>query len=123
MRRSLHCPERPIDVRDRRRHSRYPAAQLGEFRQIVRHDVRAGGVVHYEILVGRRTKRAGRHEFGRDGSREHVARDQAVQECPRGLPLIFAVAEDDRAILVADVRALAIHLRRIVDLQPSRRSD
>ena len=41
----------------------------------------------------------------------------ALHHAPRGLGLLVGVGEDHRAILIADVRPLAVELRRVVDLE------
>ena len=41
----------------------------------------------------------------------------ALHHAPRGLGLLVGVGEDHRAVLVADVRPLAVELGRVVDLE------
>lgn len=93
------------------------AFQRVHLRQVVEHDVGMGGVTRHEVLVlvlGRIEGAVGldlRDDRGREGARLVELGDVGL-----GDPRLFgARREDRRAIVRADVRALAVELGRVVD--------
>src|SRR5689334_3919718 len=66
------------------------------------------------VLLGA-PERGGGLDLGHDRVAKALLR--ALDDLARGLGLLVRLGEDHRPVLPADVRALAVELRRVVDLE------